>query len=88
MNTAPEGKHLQTAACHLPPRRTRLLERGTRRRPIFWPVIDEREVLAEREPMLEAGALRDIQAEGWRLRQDRVDGIALIGRIGQFWKSF
>ena len=27
-------------------------------------VIDEREVLAEREPMLEAGALRDIQAEG------------------------
>jgi len=51
-------------------------------------VIDEREVLAEREPMLEAGALRDIQAEGRRLRQDRGDGIVLIGRIGQFWKSF
>jgi hypothetical protein len=50
--------------------------------------IDEREVLAEREPMLEAGALRDIQAEGRRLCQDRVDGIVLIGRIGQFWKSF
>jgi len=27
-------------------------------------VIGEREVLAERQPMLEAGALRDVQAKG------------------------
>src|SRR5215831_18475547 len=47
-------------------------------------VIGECEVLAERQPMLEAGALRDVQAKGRRLRQDGVDSVVFIGWVGQF----
>jgi hypothetical protein len=47
-------------------------------------VIGEREVLAERQPMLEAGALRDVQATGRRLRQDGVDSVVFIGWVSHF----
>jgi len=47
-------------------------------------VIGECEVLAERQPMLEAGALRDVQAKGRRLRQDGVDSVVFIGWVSHF----